>query len=286
LAQAVFDLSGWADSGETALRLARSLASGTHSLAGAPSWLTDSLYRKGILPAALAFRGHFQEARAALPGYPITGTGYASSPVLDLALFGAISPDSARIRVRELVARESLWPPSAYRYALPWWYADRDTAALKRFEIQVGAAARRYPNPVAKAYLRNLAEVARAYLVLARGDSTEGLRMLTALPDSLCAVSDCFFEKFTLAELAAARGQDREAAGIYDRWLRARDWSPLFMLGRLNRARVAERLGERDQAAGLYQYVLDAWQHADAELQPWVAEAREALGRLKTEPQR
>jgi hypothetical protein len=39
---------------------------------------------------------------------------------------------------------------------------------------------------------------------------------------------------------------------------RARNWSPLFVLGRLNRARVAERLGERDQAAGLYQYVLDA----------------------------
>jgi hypothetical protein len=39
---------------------------------------------------------------------------------------------------------------------------------------------------------------------------------------------------------------------------RARTWSPLSVLGRLNRARVAERLEERDQAAGLYQYVLDA----------------------------
>ena len=98
--------------------------------------------------------------------------------------------------------------------------------ALKRFEIQVVAAARRYPNPVAKAYLRNLAEVARAYLVLARGDTTDGLRMLAALPDSLCALSSCFFEKFTLAELAAARGQDREAAAIYDRWLRPRTGAP------------------------------------------------------------
>ncbi len=249
----MFDLIGWADSGETALRLARSLASGTRSLAGTPWWLTDSR-RKEILAGVLAFRGHFREARA-LPGSPIKGTGYPSNPVLDLALLGAGSPDSARITVRALVARDSLWPPSGLRYALPWWYADRDTAALKRFEIQVVAAARRYPNPVAKAYLRNLAEVARAYLVLARGDSTEGLRMLAALPDSLCALSDCFFEKFTLAELAAARGQDREAAAIYDRWLRARDWSPLFVLGRLNRARIAERLGERDQAASLYQYV-------------------------------
>ncbi len=290
LAQAVFDLSGWADSGEAAIRLARSLASGTHSLAGAPSWF-DSLFQKGILAGVLAFRGHFQEARAALPGSPIlagspSGGNYPSNPVLDLALLGAVPPDSARIMVRALVAGELLWPPSGRRYALAWWYADRDTVALKRFEIQVVAAARRYPNPVAKAYLRNLAEVARAYLVLARGDTTDGLRMLAALPDSLCALSSCFFEKFTLAELAAARGQDREAAAIYDRWLRARDWSPLLVLGRLNRARVAERLGDRDQAAGLYQYVVDAWRHADPELRPHVAAAQDGLERLAAEPRK
>jgi eukaryotic-like serine/threonine-protein kinase len=284
LMQAVFDLSAWADSGETVLRLARSLASSTRSLAGAPPGFPDSLYLKGVLAGVLALRGHFQEARAALPGSPITGTGYLDNPVVDLALLGAVPPDSARIVVPALVATESLWPPSGHRYALPWWYADRDTSALKRFEVQVVAGARRYPNPVAKAYLRNLAEVARAYLVLARGDSTEGLRMLAALPDSLCALSDCFFEKFTLAELAAARGQDREAAAIYDRWLRARNWSPLFVLGRLNRARVAQRLGDRDQAAGLYQYVLDAWRHADPELRPHVVAAQDGLQRLAGEP--
>jgi hypothetical protein len=178
-----------------------------------------------MLAAVLAFRGHLQEARAVLPTSPMVHAR-SSNPLLDLALLGAVSPDSVRNRVRALVARGSLWPPSGSRYAVPWWYADRDTAALKRFELQAGAAARRYPSPVAKAYLRNLAEVARAYLVLARGDSTEGFRMLAALPDSLCALSDCFFEKFTLAELAVARGQVREAAAIYDRWLRARDWSP------------------------------------------------------------
>jgi DNA-binding SARP family transcriptional activator len=288
LAQAAFDLNAWADSGETAIRLARSLALGTHSLAGAPSWF-DSLFRKGIFAGALAFRGHFHEARAALPGSPFlvgspSGGNYPSNPVLDLALLGALPPDSARIAVRALVARESLWPPSGQRYALPWWYADRDTAALTRFESQVVAAARRYPNPVAKAYLRDLAEVARAYLVLVRGDSTEGLRRLAALPDSLCALSNCFFEKFTLAELAAARGRDREAAAIYDRWLRARDWSPLFVLGRLNRARIAERLGDREQAAGLYQYVVDAWRYADPELRPHVAAAQDGLERLAGEP--
>jgi eukaryotic-like serine/threonine-protein kinase len=280
LLQAVFDLSGWVDSGETALRLARSLASGTHSLAGTPPWLTDTL-RKEILASVLAFRGHFQEARASVPGSPITDL---FNPVLDLALLGAFPPDSVRIMVRALLAGDSLWPPSRLHYALPWWYADRDTAALKRFEIQAVASARRYPSPVAKAYLRTVAEVGHAYLVLARGDSTEGLRMLAALPDSLCALRGCFFEKFTLPELLAARGRDREAAAIYDRWLRARDWSPLFVLGRLNRARVAERLGDRARAAELYQYVVNAWRHADPELRPHVAAARDGLERLAAEP--
>ena len=112
--------------------------------------------------------------------------------------------------------------------------------------------------------------------------------MLSALPDSLClgSLDNCFFEKFTLAELAAARGQDREAAGIYDLWLRARSGSPLFVLGRLNRARIAERLGDRDRAADLYQYVLDAWRHADPELRPHIAAAREGLGRVVGEPRK
>jgi hypothetical protein len=209
----------------------------------------------------------------------------SSNPLLDLALLGAVSPDSVRNRVRALVARGSLWPPSGSRYAVPWWYADRDTAALKRFELQAGAAGRRYPSPVAKAYLRNLTEVARAYLVLARGDSTEGFRMLAALPDSLCALSDCFFEKFTLAELAVARGQVREAAAIYDRWLRARDWSPSACSGGWT-GRVAERLGDRARAAGLYQYVVDAWRRADRELQPHVAAAQDGLERLTREPRK
>jgi tetratricopeptide (TPR) repeat protein len=188
--------------------------------------------------------------------------------------------------VRPLLAGDSLWPPSGVRYALPWWYVDRDTVALKRFGVQVVAAARRYSNPVAKAYLHNLAQVGHAYLVLARGDSTAGIRMLTALPDSLCSLSNCFFEKLTLAELAAARGQDREAAAIYDRWLRARSGSPLFVLGRLNRARVAERLGDRERAADLYQYVVDAWRHSDPELRSHVAAARDGLERLAAEPRK
>jgi hypothetical protein len=54
----------------------------------------------------------------------------------------------------------------------------------------------------------------------------------------------------------------------------------------LERARIAERLGEVARAVEGYQYVAGMWRQADPELQPFVAEARQALGRLTAEPRR
>jgi hypothetical protein len=51
----------------------------------------------------------------------------------------------------------------------------------------------------------------------------------------------------------------------------------------LERARVNERLGRRDVAIDAYRYVVEVWAKADAALQPYVAEAREALRRLASE---
>ena len=48
----------------------------------------------------------------------------------------------------------------------------------------------------------------------------------------------------------------------------------------MERARVFERLGCRDEAAANYAFVADAWRTADAELQPWVREAHDAMARL------
>ena len=47
---------------------------------------------------------------------------------------------------------------------------------------------------------------------------------------------------------------------------------------------MAERLGEREMAARDYQYVMGVWRHADPQLQPYVAEAREGLMRVSGEP--
>jgi hypothetical protein len=59
--------------------------------------------------------------------------------------------------------------------------------------------------------------------------------------------------------------------------------SVLAVIGVLQGARAAERLGERRAAVRAYQFVADAWRHADPELQPYVAEARGALERLTQE---
>jgi len=62
------------------------------------------------------------------------------------------------------------------------------------------------------------------------------------------------------------------------------DYAPSEILWTLERARVAERLGEREKASQDYQYVANVWRHADPELQPYVTEARAGLARVTAEP--
>ena len=49
---------------------------------------------------------------------------------------------------------------------------------------------------------------------------------------------------------------------------------PLYVLGMLDRVRIAESLGEREKAMQSYHFVVDVWHQADPELQPFVVEAR------------
>ena len=127
-----------------------------------------------------------------------------------------------------------------------------------------------------------LADKARAYLVLAKGDSAGALRAFAALPDSVCIapITDCFYEDLTRVRLAAALGQDRQAAETFDRKILGRHLSPVAVLATLERGRVAERLEEHDRAVASYRLVAEVWRHADPELQPHVTAAREALARL------
>jgi hypothetical protein len=267
-------LASWADSDETAIRLLRAIPVGRRRVAGAMPWIADTLMWRQYLAASLLNRGHAGEASRvyhqllAHPNRaPWAGFQY---PLRSLVLLNTVSPDTANVLIRQSVQSGMSEP----RDWLWWWWAQRDTVALANITGHADSSPR-------GAYLRT---AALAYLALVRGDSVAATAHLRVLPDSLCALFDCSPEKLTLARLLAARGADREAGEIIDRWL----WidTPFFVLARLERARIAERMGDRSQAIESYRFVAAAWQHADPELQAYVAEARDGLRRLGTEQRR
>jgi len=212
------------------------------------------------------------------------------NPLRDLALLNAIPTDTAIAVIARSPEPSVLgpfveWWAAPHQSWLPWWFARRDTAALQRIIEQTDRAARRTRGRLEEMRARYLRTAAAAYLALVRGDSAAALRDFDALPDTTCIWTDCSLEKLTLARLFAARGEDRRASDVIDQWL----WispSPFFVIARLERARIAERLGDRDTAVRWYQFVADTWRHADPELQSYVAEAREGLRRLGAEPRR
>jgi hypothetical protein len=121
-------------------------------------------------------------------------------------------------------------------------------------------------------------------LPLARHDTAEAVRRLLAFPDSLCPKYVAL--QLLRVHLLASVGRDQEAAAIFDRSGEFPDaslWGAPWVLAALERGRIAERLGDRGAATRWYQFVVDAWRHADAELRPYVDEARARLAHLTQE---
>jgi len=131
--------------------------------------------------------------------------------------------------------------------------------------------------------LRYGAAAAQAYLALARHDTTDALRRFAAAPDSLCI--GCYLERLTRARLLAGHKRDGDALRLLDTRVHGiSELLPSEVSWALERARVNERLGNRDRAIWDYRFVARVWAHADSSLQPLVAEARAALRRLGAEP--
>jgi hypothetical protein len=131
-------------------------------------------------------------------------------------------------------------------------------------------------------WLRYGGAAAEAYLSLARTDTTRAVEQFRALPDTVCS---CPYDRIVAAQLLLDRGLDREALHKFA------DQDPGFQfpgegLWRLMRGRAFEAAGERDSAMADYGFVVDLWQRADPELQPYVSEAKSALARLTAEPHR
>jgi serine/threonine-protein kinase len=289
LVEAGFERLGWwTDSGEAEVRLLRALTlrGGT----GVDVW-SDTLMHDQFLAFELAYRGHLHEAyavdRRLLLDPNASPFRNFRDPFRALALLGVIPESVSATTFGHALEPGTAWSmpplrPARQLTGLPWWLARRDTASLARFALRAEQEARTQGSARGKLRGRYLQAAATAYLALARADSGRALRLFQSIPDTLCLENDCFYEKLIEARLLTSQGQARQAGAVLDRWV----WSgggPFFVLGVLERGRIAEALGERQKARDSYQFVLDVWRHADPELGPYVREARAGLMRLAAE---
>jgi serine/threonine-protein kinase len=278
LALAVYS---WPDANETQIKVwARALASGPGHLNAAVGYYWPPPYAS-TLPIILIHRGHLQEARRVL------GNRFGV-PFMQLAELEAISPEAVEAALEQWLRYRGPENLSLYPLALPcfrtleaalWWASRKDTMRLRYLEAREDAAPPADTTPRGSdAISHPVPGLVRAALSLAAGDTAKALTRFLAFPDSLCPDAPRLREiRFRL--LAASR-REREAAAVFDR---SHDrWVPLV----LERARIAERLGDRPTAVKYYRFVAQAWLHADPELQPVVAEARASIVRLAGAPSR
>jgi serine/threonine-protein kinase len=253
-------LEDWPDSAETAVRLRRTLLARARDSSD-----TDSVNDLHIhLSYALARRGHLRESFTSSKGHPFHF--FAQT-----AHFGGI-PESA-------IIERALQQP----YGLLSWLAERrDTVALRRALRQLDSIARGAAAQVASTPEWDVAR-ARAYLSLARGDTTDAIRRFVPVIESQCpgcSFSRTYVDIFTAAPLIASRGMYQRAATWLD-FDNTTVLRPVFDVWfALARGRIAERLGKREKAAAEYRFVAASWRDADPQLQPYVNEARAALQRL------
>ncbi|HUK22170.1 MAG TPA: serine/threonine-protein kinase [Gemmatimonadales bacterium] len=240
----------------------------------------DSAQADWALYPALALRGHLEDARRHLAP--------KNSLNAELALLGSIPPDTANAIMRRWISWKDVRGARPW-WALPWWASRRDTAMIAATARMANQGLRAPPfplSPTQREIVGYVTHSSQAYMALARGDSGEALRRFEALPDSAC-FGQCELDALTRIKLLVAFGQYDDAA----RRLATPpviDWSkwattPTHVLWEMERARVAERLHDRETARAGYGYVAAAWLHADSTLAPYVREARAGLLRLETD---
>jgi len=271
LSQMFLATAHWPDTGEVSVELARVMSGVRDSI---------RLPAASQLSRSLAYRGHLEA------GYAAAGRDVAA--VAQLAPLGGVPADTAgsiyRRWLQDPPLAEAQTPaPSGFNdvlfTALPWWASHGDTASLSRFAVVLQAAQARSVMDV-RPWLRYGQAAAAAYHSLARGDTASAVEQFLALPDSVCS---CPYDRIVAAQLLLARGQHREALHQFT-GQRTSFLFPAEGLWKLVRGRAYEAVGERDRAAGDYQFVVNLWRRADPELQPYVSEAKTALARLTAEP--
>ena len=262
-----------ADSAEMASRIGRALRALPADSAAGRHKVTCALTE---IANALQFRGHLREA------YRLTQRQLhwlRPTVVYNLSRAGMVPAETARVEFSHVLA---LAPRTMMTKLYGWWASDGDTAAIQSYIAHFVEAQRRPRTPSGLEMLRASATMGRAYLSLARGDTTLAIEQLLTARDTL---HECWYDvRLTLAHLLIARGRYREASlHLERRWPGTTSCSNGFddVVWTMERARALDRLGRRAEAVRDYAFVVEAWRNADPELQPVVRGAREALARLE-----
>ncbi len=256
----------WPDPDESAIRIAR------FALEQSAGGEADTMW-SWHLAGALSYRGHLREAfeHLMLPWPDL---------VAEIGLLGSVRPAEITDRLELFASMDG----RGDLYA-PWLAMRRDTVRIRQLLDRVPEASgslAMFPPNLRQAYARYQGTTTQGYLALARGDTARALERFAALADSACWF--CYLPRVTRVQLLAAAGRDREAQRLLQNELptalavgRAMD-----VVWALERARVNERVGNLTAAIAAYDFVVRAWEHADAELQPFVDEAREAVARIRS----
>ena len=148
-----------------------------------------------------------------------------------------------------------------------------DSTALKEFQAMSGEAP---PKEVRALLAVSRGDSAAARRALAEPDSTDKGKYMYAVYSRPYAAQAYYLlgdYHTTLRVLEGFEPSNLHTAGFDSRW---------GMLGRVRLLRGAayERLGRRDEAREEYRQVMTQWKSADAELQPFIEQARRGLARV------
>ncbi len=225
------------------------------------------------LARGLAARGHLGDAWRLVSQQHIRDPGFGLPG--EIAALGGAESDS----VAALLRRSPTPLQRAEEWGTVWWLIARQDTTLLHAIARSGFLGRDWlGTDLGRKLSAYYAVLATANSRLARGDTASALRILLAMPDTLCFSCEPF--RFATARLLAATGRLEEAARWFSPTPTIGEMGPLAVMWRLERARLSERMGHRSEAIDDYRYVAAMWQHADSVLLPYVAESRRALERL------